>query len=180
MATPTSVPATRLTFDYKAGGYFRNHISRRYIYSSGKMVIPIMGEADYPPTEETSVSVQVHSPFGFMILFFEMGRIGAQPRLPTPYLKDANVEFLGGELDVSAPLILTDEVTYVWSASGTYYYRLKRPVWTVEGFKTGVQTIDNTPPDQNVIKATQFVPNADLTLDDMVHNRVRVENIVRQ
>ncbi len=157
---PAKTP--RFNFDYGVGGYVRNQLASEYLFNTGKIVVPVMGDPNYPATEDTTVSVQVCSPYGFKVVSFHLGRVGIKPRLPSPQSNDPNLEFLGGRLWLPAPVILNDLVTYVYEAAGVYYYRCLKPVWTAEGFTLGASTVDRTPGAANMLggpaDANRFFP----------------------
>ena len=150
------MPTPKLTFDYTAGGYLRNAVGSRYVFNTGKITVPIAGSPVYPATANTTQSVSWCSPFGFKILWFDLVRVGLQPRIPSPVSQDPNLEFMGGSLDTPAPIVMADGFSYLWQVSGVYYYRCLKPVWTNEGFVAGANAIDITPSQQNVFTRNQF------------------------
>lgn len=156
--------APRFSFDYAVGGYLRAHMVSRYLFSTGKLTVPVMGKTNYPAAANTTESVQVSSPWGFLVRMFDVARMRAKPRVPNPVCTDTNLELVGGEINVAAPLILTDSVTYLYQVTGIYYYRCLRPVWTSEGFCMGSSVIDSTPGQGNILDAKQFAVPADSTM----------------
>lgn len=97
-------------------------LESRWILNEGLIVVPLAKRpTDAPPDMEF---LRLHKPCAFLIVEWAVGRIGAAPLLPIPYLSDKNVVLLRQEMGLAGVDRDRDSRLFFW-ASGTYIYGAK-------------------------------------------------------
>ncbi len=141
----------------------------RYVYNSGKTMMPVAAAA--PAEGLPSIAarvVQLAQPFGFRIYSWAVEREGAKPLLPHPAPQNPDNEiFLEGTVTTQPPDVDASASVHTYFVEGVYVYGLLVPILNGTRYVSGVGAFidllrmggafyDSTAPDDNVYSPDDF------------------------
>lgn len=155
--------------DIAGGPYLLYKVRSRYVWDAHILSLPVAYQTAILQSQagpgytlpfanrQAAEVIKTAAEQGWRLVTFDLVRWGGPPKLPDP--TPLSNETLGrAEIEVDAPLLQADGITYIWSARGFYLYALAQPPWAkTEQLRTGATPASTDIADGNETVPEQFV-----------------------